>query len=726
VSNSNQDNDKQLKRIAFRIAFIYLCFSGVWVCWSDRLVELFINDPNVMTKIHIFKGFVFISVTSVIIYFLLLRAIRKLKNTEKTLAERETWYTQIYNLSQDCIFIHDIDTGVVLDCNQSVLNLYGCTKQEIIGRHVGNLSAGNEGFTEEKARDYLKSAATKGPQMFLWKIKHKDGQDHWAEVLLNKMTIFDKSYILAHVRDISARTKAEQALVASEERFSKAFRFSPDAMGIFNVADETFLEVNQSFVRIFGYSSIEDVIGKHVRELNLIYNVEKYKKMLELLISGGVVLDYSTKIKNAVGVDISIQMSTDVIQVDNMDCILFIIRDVTKQKLAEEERLNLESQLMQAQKMEAIGQLAGGIAHDFNNILQVIFGFGELALHDAKDGSSPVEDIEQIIEASGRAKILVSHLLAYSRRQVLKIESLNLNEAVRDLIKMLNRVIGEHIDLNINLELNISNIRGDRMQIEQILTNLCLNARDAMPDGGVILVKTKNVYMDKTDCMTHSWAKIGHFVLLSVSDTGSGISDGVVQQIFEPFFTTKAVGEGSGLGLSMVYGLVQQHRGMINVSSGVGKGTTFDIYFPVTDDLAQDKNEHKENIVLGGSETILLAEDDEYVRSLCKHLLEEHGYKVIEAVNGRNAVNLFMEHQDDIELALLDVVMPELGGKEVYDCITNIKPNLPVVFASGYLGNDINREFASNEKIVFIQKPYKIAELLQTIRQTIDEVKGAD
>jgi len=716
-------SEKNLKRIAFRIAFIYFCFSGVWLCWSDRLLELFVDDPRVMTEIQMFKGFVFLLVTSLLIYNLLLRAIRKLKTAEDTLKERETWYTEVYNLSQDSIFIHDIDTGAVLDCNQSVLDWYGCTKEEIIGKQVGHLSVEEEGFTGEKALAFLRSAATEGPQTFLWKIRHKDGNTLWAEVLLNKVTIFDKSYILAHVRDISIRKKAEQALIDSEERFSKAFHFSPDAMGIFNAETETFVEVNQNFVKTFELTTVDDIVGKHIEELNLTYDAEKYKKLLDILVKGGTVKDYSTKIKNAAGKEIYIQISTDIIQIENMDLVLFTIRDVTKQKIAEQERLNLENQLMQAQKMEAIGQLAGGIAHDFNNILQVIFGFGELALHDAKNGSSPVSDIEQIIGASDRAKILVSHLLAYSRRQVLKMESLNLNEAVRDLIEMLNRVIGEHIDLNINMELNISNVRGDRIQIEQILTNLCLNARDAMPNGGVILVKTKNVYMDKTDCMTHSWAKLGHFVLLSVSDTGSGISEDVVEQIFEPFFTTKAVGEGSGLGLSMVYGLVQQHNGMINVSSGVGKGTTFDIYFPVTDDLTKDNAEDVKDSVLGGTEVILLAEDDEYVRKLCVKLLVDRGYKVIEAVNGRNAVNLFNENHNDIDLALLDVVMPELSGKEAYDSIIQIKPNLPVIFASGYLRNDINKEFSLNDRIVFIQKPYKMNELLKTVRKTLNEAK---
>ena len=676
-----------------------------------------------MTGIQIFKGFIFVIGTSLLIYILLLKSIRKLRTAEDTLKERETWYTEIYNLSQDGIFIHDIDTGAVLDCNQSVLDWYGCTKEEIIGNQVGHMSAEDEGFTGEKARELIISTATEGSQTFLWKIKHKDGTTIWAEVLLNKVTIFDKSYILAHVRDISVRKKAEQALMYSEERFSKAFHFSPDAMGIFNAETETFVEVNPNFIKTFELTTVNDIVGKHIKELNLTYNGDKYKKLRDILVKGGAIKDYSAKIRNATGKDIYIQISTDIIHIDNMDLVLFTIRDITKQKIAEQERLNLESQLMQAQKMEAIGQLAGGIAHDFNNILQVIFGFSELALHDSQHGSSPVQEIEQIIESSERARILVSHLLAYSRQQVLQLEILNLNDTIDDIVKMLHRVIGEHIDLNINTESNISNIKGDRIQIEQILINLCLNARDSMPEGGTIFVKTKNAYLENTDCTTHSWAQPGHFVILSVSDTGTGISEDAVEQIFDPFFTTKAVGDGSGLGLSMVYGLVQQHRGMINVSSEPNKGTTFEIYFPVTDDLTQDKDEDVKDRVFGGSEVILLAEDDEYVRSLCKHLLVDSGYKVIEAVNGRNAVNLFNEHHNDVDLALLDVVMPELSGKEVYDKIIKIKPNLPVIFASGYLSNDINREFASNEKIVFIQKPYKMNELLTTVRKTLNEAK---
>ena len=389
-------------------------------------------------------------------------------------------------------------------------------------------------------------------------------------------------------------------------------------------------------------------------------------------------------------------------------------------KQSEERQIHLNDQLRQSQKMEAIGQLAGGIAHDFNNILQAIMGYAQLLRPLTDDHIELGEGLDEIYRCGERASSLTRQLLAFSRRQIMRPENLDLNVVVGNLQSMLKRVIGEHITLKWFPGSHLGMIHADISMMEQVIMNLCVNARDAMRDGGVLTLETQNVLIDDYYSSNNIWATPGRYVLLSVTDTGVGMSEEVKEHIFEPFFTTKPEGQGTGLGLSTVYGIVKQHDGMITAYSELGKGTTIKVYYPMTERRAVDVGNMIRPQVQGGNETILLAEDDPGVRALVVKILERAGYGVVVAKNGYEAVEVFQNHRERISLLLLDVVMPGMGGHEAYERIERIESGLPVIFTSGYSENAVHTDFVLHEGLKLLQKPYSPDALLVLVRQVLD------
>ena len=380
----------------------------------------------------------------------------------------------------------------------------------------------------------------------------------------------------------------------------------------------------------------------------------------------------------------------------------------------------LEEQLRQSQKMEAVGQLAGGVAHDFNNLLQAIMGYCEMALMESEPGSNIREELDEVLSAASRAKNLVRQLLAFSRRQVLELVNLALDDVVHDFAKMVVRVIGEHITLNIRSIPGLGVVRADRGQMEQVLMNLCVNARDAMPEGGEITITLENTDLDLAYCKKHDWARPGRHVLLSVTDTGCGMDVQTRAHLFEPFFTTKESGKGTGLGLATVYGIVRQHNGMIQVQSEAGAGTTFQICLPVAEAIDPEDAPAPSPPPPRGTETILLAEDDDAVRNVVRQFLTRAGYTVLTAVDGEEAVRLIDEHPGKIDLAMLDVVMPKLGGYLVFNHTRGRRPDTKVLFASGYNKDADYTNFVLDEGVQLMQKPYERTALLRKIREVLD------
>ncbi len=397
--------------------------------------------------------------------------------------------------------------------------------------------------------------------------------------------------------------------------------------------------------------------------------------------------------------------------------IVVIFRDITRE-------LKLLNDLKQSQKMESIGQLAGGIAHDLNNHLMVIKGYSELAEQELPIDSPTLSYIKEITKACQKSSTLVRQLLAFARKQILKKQAININELTQELFSILHRLLQENIELIFLPDTSVPLVYADRNALEVIIINLCVNANDAMPNGGKLTIETSSTYLSEEMIQGITWVSAGNFVVISITDTGIGMDKYTLEHCFDPFFTTKETGKGTGLGLSTVYGLVQQHGGIIHVYSEVGKGTTFKVYLPTTraEEIQHEKDiQQEQSEQLTGYETILIAEDEMAVRSVATRILEQAGYHVISAENGEEAVRLFLENINDIDLVILDVIMPVMGGKEAYDKIRVIRPDVPVIFSTGYSENSIHTNFVLNENLKLLSKPYGRQDLLKSVRSTLDK-----
>ncbi|GAH38472.1 unnamed protein product, partial [marine sediment metagenome] len=400
--------------------------------------------------------------------------------------------------------------------------------------------------------------------------------------------------------------------------------------------------------------------------------------------------------------------------------VVAIFQDITDRKRAETEQGKLQAQLVQSQKMESIGRLAGGVAHDFNNILTAINGYAEMIIDSLEPGDPMRADMEEIKSAGGRAAGLTGQLLTFSRKQVISPKVIRPNEILERSQKMLRRIIGEDIDLIFVPANRLGRIKADPAQLDQILVNLAVNARDAMPEGGKLTIETQNVTADEMFCNSHIGAEPGDYVMLAVTDTGCGMDEETKSSIFEPFFSTKSKEQSTGLGLSTVYGIVKQNDACISVYSEPNVGTTFKVYFPRVVEKADRLPSDKSTELPTGNEIILLVEDEDIVRGLAKRVLERQGYKVIEANDGGGAYLQSKKHKGKIHLLLTDVIMPNMNGKQLHAELLNTRPELRVLFMSGYTENVIAHHGVLHENTDFIQKPFSIESLTRTVRRVLD------
>lgn len=394
-----------------------------------------------------------------------------------------------------------------------------------------------------------------------------------------------------------------------------------------------------------------------------------------------------------------------------------MVRKLDERKVENEK---LQKQFFLSQKMEAIGTLTSGIAHDFNNMLNVILGYTQLIMEEADKNSPQYRHFQQIYNAGQSAADLTGQLLAFSRRQVIDPKIVNPNNIITNLEKMLKRLLGADIALQISLAKDLSPVMADKGQMGQVIMNLCVNARDAMPEGGQLIIETMNTQLDETYRISHPWAGPGSYAMISITDTGMGMDEETQARIFEPFFTTKELGKGTGLGLAVVYGIVKQHNGLIHVYSQKGHGTTFKIYLPAFSGQAEAITTPKLAELRGGNETILLAEDNDMLREMAETILKKFGYTILTAKNGDEAVQIFNANSDKISLAILDIVMPVCGGEEAYARMSAIKPGLKVLFVTGYSAGTHHTDFISKERHPFLQKPFSQEDLARKVREALD------
>ncbi|HQC63003.1 MAG TPA: PAS domain S-box protein, partial [Candidatus Marinimicrobia bacterium] len=512
----------------------------------------------------------------------------------------------------------------------------------------------------------------------------------------------------------------EASLRENEERYRSVVENS--AMGIFVIDDNyTFEFVNQRLGQILGYNESE-IIGHKFMEFLAPESIELVQDRYQHRQKGEAVpTNYEFEVIRKDGERRQVEIYSNVVKdTDGKNHTIAQILDITERVKTEAERDSLASQLHQAQKMEAIGRLAGGIAHDFNNILTIILGYSQMALMNLQPDQKFYSQFQKINDAARRSANMIGKMLAFSRQQNAEPQRLNLNTHLESTKGLLEKIVREDIRMSFIPGARLHDIYLDPTQFDQIIMNLVVNARDAMPKGGTLIIETANFTCDSEYSLKHHGFQPGNYVMISVSDTGCGMDKETLEHIFEPFFTTKGEGEGTGLGLATVYGIIKQNNGFINVYSEPGKGATFKIYFPVYE--GQDEKPYQaedlENIM--GQETILLAEDDTDVRTFTRNALQQLGYQVIDFGEPIEALEYFKKHSDEIDLLFTDLVMPGMNGQELHRQIEQIKPGIKVLFTSGYTSNIIAVQGIIKRGINFLQKPFALAALGKKIRQILD------
>jgi PAS domain S-box-containing protein len=622
--------------------------------------------------------------------------------TDRTRAEER--FRSLLEAAPDAIVIVNRERKIVLVNRQTEI-LLGYTRDGLLGRSFYTLVPKgmrdlhhvhyDEFFDHARVRPMSMGSETCGLR--------KDGSEFPVEISLSPLETEDGVLVITIIRDVTERKKAE-------EKFSKAFHANPEPITIATVSEGRYIDVNDSFLRITGYLRGE-VIGRTSIELKFWGGTEDRSKFVEKLKKHASVRNLEINFFTKSGEKRTGMISGENIDIEGQMCVIAIVQDLTDQKA-------LEKQLRQSQKMEAIGQLSGGIAHDFNNLLSVIIGYSEV-IEERLPPNDPLQKMcEQIKKAGQSAASLTRQLLAFSRQQVLEPKVVDLNAIVRNVEKMLRRLIGEDIDFSTSLEPVLGSVKADQGQIEQVLVNLVVNARDAMPHGGRLRIETANVDLDEGYTRRHPPQQPGPYVSLTISDTGIGMDAETQAHIFDPFFTTKEIGKGTGLGLSTVYGVVRQSGGNIWVYSELGLGTTFKIYLPLI-----DRAPHSEKSglwparSLRGTETILVVEDAEALRELASTFLSESGYTVLEAGHPERAFEISRTYNGPIHLLLTDMVMPGMNGRALADKLVSIRPEMRVLFMSGYSG--FTHTGLIDSDLILLPKPFTKETLLRKLHEVL-------
>jgi PAS domain S-box-containing protein len=530
-------------------------------------------------------------------------------------------------------------------------------------------------------------------------------------------------YLVASATDITEIKRAQEAVQEAREYAESIVKTIREPLVVLD-ADLRVISANRSFYQAFKVIP-EETEGQFIYELgNRQWDIPKLRELLERILLQNISFD-NFEVKHdfpQIGRRVMLLNARRLLRKSGEAAmILLAIEDITERKRAEEEKAKIQAQFLQAQKMEAIGILAAGVAHDFNNLLTTIQGYTHLAMMEVDKTTSLYRDLKEIHLAAVRAADLTRKLLLFSRKHPIDLSPLNINRTVDDLLKMLNRLIGEDIAVNTDLEPDLWTVQADAGNIEQVIMNLAVNARDAMPEGGKLTIKTENVTIDEDYCKVFPHARPGKYVCLSVEDTGTGMDKEIIQHIFEPFFSTKEAGRGTGLGLSVVYGIVKQHKGWINVHSEPGRGSTFKVYLPAFSAKLEDETKEKSSLeeFQGSGERILLVEDEKGVRELTKKILRKNGYVVFEAANAKEALDIFEKERGKFHLVLSDVVLPDKSGLQLVHQLLSFKPELRVILSTGYTDEKSQWPIIREKGFRVLQKPYNLPDMLRAIRDAI-------
>ena len=625
--------------------------------------------------------------------------ITERKRAEEALKESEEKYRELFEMESDAIFLIENSTGSILEVNQAASVLYGYSREELLQKRNTDLSAESEDT----------HAATQERWTYVPVRYHrkKDGIVFPVEITARHFTWQGREVHIAAIRDITERKRAEEALRDSEFKFRTLFDSSPQAIALTEFQTGKLVDVNVKFCELTKYAS-EEIMGRTTTECEF-YSEADRARFIDKFQGTGEVLGLEMDFKAKDGSTLHMQMFSRVIQIGKEELLLTMFLDMTEQK-------RLEVQFQQAQKMEAIGTLAGGIAHDFNNLLMGVQGNVSLMLMNMDSTHAHYErlkNIEKQVESGAR---LTSHLLGYARKGKYEVKAVDLNQLVEETCETFGRTRKE-INIHRQLAEELSAIEADSGQIEQVLLNLFVNAADAMPGGGDLILKTMNTNHNDMKGKLYE-PKPGKYVLLAVTDTGTGMNRETMERIFDPFFTTKVMGRGTGLGLASSYGIIKGHGGYIDVESEKGHGATFKIYLPASEKEVRKVVTTAEEII-EGTGTALLVDDEDVILEVGQDLLEAMGYRVLIARDGKEAIEVYEKNRDDIDIVVLDMVMPNMGGGEAYDRMKKINPDIKVLLSSGYSIDGEATEILERGCDAFIQKPFKMKDLSQAIRKIL-------
>lgn len=609
----------------------------------------------------------------------------------------------------------DPQDGTLLEANDAAEDFYGWSRQQLKEMRIQDINT----LTPEEIRHEMERARRSQRVHFEFRHRIADGSVRDVEVFSSSIEVQGRTILHSIVHDVTAKKRAEKDLHASQEYLSSIFRAAPVGIGV--VIHRVFSTVNDHLCAMTGYSR-DELLGQSSRMLYLsgqdyaLVGTEKYAQIQQRNIG---TLETQWRCKDGRCIDILLCSSP--LDPNNLAAgVTFSALDISERKQAEREKENLQGQLLQAQKMESVGRLTGGVAHDFNNILSVILGYTEMAMEQTRPDSPLYGNLQKIQEAGQRSAEIIRQLLAFSRQQTIAPKVLDLNVSVDGLVKMLQRLIGENIHLAWMPAASLPPVYIDQAQIDQILINLCTNARDAIEGIGAVTIETKAVAVDADYCVRNVGFVPGNYAVLSVSDNGKGMEPDVVEKIFEPFFTTKGVGQGTGLGLATVYGIVKQNHGFINVYSEPGKGTTFNIYLPRHAESGHVALQETIGIPeKSQGETILLVEDDPILLDMGQTMLERLGYCVLIGRGPLEALRVAEQKSGSIDLLMTDVIMPEMNGRELSGRLLERYPDLKVLFMSGYTANVIAHHGVLDEGIHFLNKPFSTKELSIKIREAL-------
>jgi two-component system, cell cycle sensor histidine kinase and response regulator CckA len=635
------------------------------------------------------------------------------KRAHEEIQESEKRYRTLFKSNPQPMWVQDRATLTFLAVNDAAVQHYGYSVEEFQAMTIKDICVEEEVSPPSEGAPKTKTRFNQGTER---KHRKKDGNTIYVQITSNCIEFAARSAELVLASDITDRKEAEEALRTANQTLKTLIQASP--LAIISCDRDTLIKSwNPAAERIFGWNELE-VLEQPLPMVPGDHQSGSHDLVARVL-TGEVLADIEMRLQRKDGTPIDVSLSAAPLYDAQRHIygIAALAADVS-------ERHQLEEHLRQSQKMEAIGRLAGGIAHDFNNLLTIITGYSQMLLERLDPKSLEHEDVEEILKAGNRASSLTRQLLVFSRKQVLAPQVLDLNVVVTNIDKMLRRLIGEDIELVLELEANLAPVKADPGQMEQVILNLAVNARDAMPQGGKFIIETATVIIDESYSHIHPEVARGCYAMLKVTDTGVGMDAETQKHIFEPFFTTKEKGKGTGLGLATVFGVVKQTGGYISVSSEVGKGATFTIYLPGLEkwDSPNTESEETHPSATREKESVLLVEDEDGVRLLASKILQERGYTVFSADTPERAIHICENHPGNIALLLTDLVMPGMSGRQLAECLLPRHPEMKVLYMSGYTDDAVLHHGVSDLRAPFLQKPFSADALARKVREVLDAV----